>query len=168
MTITRITSVRETQSIPSARGRKRVGGGDGGGNEMSLGEGVRREGEVEDRVILLGNRSSIQSSENLSNRSSIIVTDTSSRERAGGEDGGGNGMSLGEGVGREGEVEDTVILLGNNSSIQSSENLRNSSLIIVTPTSSLERVSGGDGGGNGSLVEEVVRTEGGVGDRDTP
>ena len=60
----------ETQSTPSARGRESAGGGDGGGNGTSLGEGVRREGEVEDRVILLGNRSSIQSSENLSNRSS--------------------------------------------------------------------------------------------------
>ena len=41
-------------------GSKRAGGGDGGGNWTSLGEGVRREREVEDRVILLGNRSSIQ------------------------------------------------------------------------------------------------------------
>ena len=95
------------------------------------------------------------------------MTDASSSERAGGGDGGGNGMSLGEGVRREGEVEDRVILLGNCSSIQSSENLRNSSSIIVTDTSSLERVSGGGGGGNESLVEEVVRREGGVEDRDT-
>ena len=64
-------------------------------------------------------------------------------------------------------MEDRVILLDNRSSIQSSENLRNSSSIIVTDISSLERVSGRDGGGNVSLVEELVRREGCVEDRDT-
>ena len=38
----------------------------------------------------------------------------------------------------------------------------------MTGTSSRERASGGDGGGNGSLVGEVVRREGDVEDRDTP
>ena len=84
---------------------------------------------MEDRVIFLGSRSSIQSSQNLSNRSSIIVTEASSCERAGGGDGGGNGTSLGEEVRREGKVEDSVILLGNRSSFQSLENLTNSPLI---------------------------------------
>ena len=137
-------SARDPQSTPSAGDRERVVGRDSGGNGTSLGEGVRKERKTEVRVTLPGNRSSIQSSENLSNRSLIIMTDTHSCESAGGGDGGGIGLILWEVVRREGDVDTR-------------------SSIVVTDTSSYQR----DGGGNWLILGEVVRREGDVEAMDT-